>query len=315
VCGHDCLGGTCAAGACQPIVLESGQPNLADLVVGPEPFGGSGLYYTTASPFNGTVRRCSVFGCGDMQTMRNGQPSPSGVAVTTDHFYWGTDTGIYGCMLTGCGNGLTTTVAAAAVAQELAIDGNTIFWTEQSTGFVRSCDLTSCPTPTLIAQAPSAFGIAVTVNNVFFTTWSSPGKVLSCPRGGCAAPTMPTLVEDMADVPRAILATGGYVYWTEVGVADEGKVRRVKDSGGLPEDFLTSLHHPFALATDGTTMFVANAGLGDTDGSIESCPIASCDSALQTNASHQSHPNAIGVDATAVYWLNKGSGTVMKVAR
>jgi hypothetical protein len=85
--------------------------------------------------------------------------------------------------------------------------------------------------------------------------------------------------------------------------------------GPLDPPLLTGLDHPYALATDGTTLYFANDGVGDTDGSIETCTITSCMSTRATLVGHQSHPQAIAIDAQGIYWLNRGSGTVMKLAR
>src|SRR5215467_10227089 len=68
-CGHDCLGGTCVTGICQPVIIANGVTDLEGLAI-----DAANVYWTDA--IGGGVFSCPLAGC-------TGGPIPIAVSVAS----------------------------------------------------------------------------------------------------------------------------------------------------------------------------------------------------------------------------------------
>jgi hypothetical protein len=281
-CDHDCLGGGCAGGACQPTTLAA--KKNAPLGIALDDVA---LYFTTAggfdagagdaSPFlDDTVERCTLPSCtGGSQALASNQAYPVGLAAIGGVVYW-TNTlsaTVSSCARDGCGGAPTVMTAnAGASAWELTGDATGIYWTNEG-GDVRACTTTTCGSfPTLLRTGATPTAIARGAGSLLFVTERGTG---------------PNFVD--------------------------GAVSRGQTTSGPGTRIASGLQSVNGIAADAANVYFVTSG----DGSVWKCPLATgCiganASSLVLLANAQNTPWRIAVDATDVYWTNKGDGSVMR---
>src|SRR5215472_8465185 len=112
-CEHDCLGGSCAGSACQPVAL-------ATRPVGPQGLAtdSNNVYWTSSGA--GTVDQCALSGCGGTRVqLANGQAQPNSVAVGGGAVFWTDYTGadIMSCPIGGGTVSTFATLPSGAVGR------------------------------------------------------------------------------------------------------------------------------------------------------------------------------------------------------
>ena len=141
-CGHDCMGGTCVAGRCQPVgVGAATEPNAQGLFVDK-----ANVYWTNTGP-GGQIKRCSVAGCGGTPTLLAANlASPNAVLASGTGVYWTNYSGytLMSCAIGGCSLAPTTLATVSVTANSfgrLASDGVALFFSNGGSGIIRSCPL------------------------------------------------------------------------------------------------------------------------------------------------------------------------------
>jgi hypothetical protein len=300
-CKRDCLGGACAATACQPVVLATGEAGARGITLDANnvyfgnisairkipKMGGSAvtlttftspvipnfltidannLYWSTATyTGQGSLQYCPLGNCSSPTTLAAGEPMPMTVAVDATNVYWSNaNGGVRKCAIAGCGGSPTTLVNVWSLA--LSIDANNVYYT--SSNGIFSCALGGCNnSPTLLASNNSSpMSIAVDASTVYWVT--NTGLVAKCAKGGCSnAPT--ELVNLLGPALESVVYDTNDVYYIS----------------------------PFA-------------------GSIQKCAAAGCNKMPTVLAANQQSPMQIASDSTAIYWTDQTfPGQVLKLAK
>jgi hypothetical protein len=292
-CGHDCLGGTCQAGVCQPLVLALGQPNPEALVItasavywtnlgdgtvamvsldggsprviasGQSPRGlatdGQSLYWTNVS--GGTIARSSLSG-GPVDTIASGLGSPYDLAVSGSFFAW-VDREESGSVTYETADRTMGVLLATAQKRPtaLALDGDLVWFLDEGSttssftdGQLARVSRTTLTLEPLETSLQHPRGLAVESGVAYFTVFGS-GAVMR--RGGSGAAS--TIASSQFQ-PAAIAVGGGIVYW--VNEYEGGAVMQVSKDGGPPKILAPGQHVPHAIAVDDKSIVWASTGDG-----------------------------------------------------
>lgn len=278
-CSHDCGGGQCVSGVCQPMVIATGQQGPRTLFV-----SGSTVYWTNhTDAYAGSVASCPVTGCvGPPQTYATGLYDASGISVSAGSIFFGVfgatpaeggpanqSSGMFACSTAGCAMNPAPLTNTPGAIVGVASDGVNVFWNDSGYGQVLSCGVSGCNgTPTVVASNIGSpwYGLATDATSVYFAGRGD-GTVYSCPKAGC---------------------------------------------GGSPKTIVSGLDGPYSLAVDSDTVYVTTYDPNDmnTPAPVVSCPLTGCTTTTPTMvAANQATPSGIAADGAGVYWANEATAT------
>lgn len=327
--GHDCLGGLCLGGMCQPVEIAGGQRGGGGIVVTADR-----VYWSEWSRF--VISSCPVAGCGPEGMLRDdiamGQINPTQVALSATHVYW-TDFGAGGalrrCDLPLCIGGVETLSDGPTPPTSLALAGTDVYL---GLGFggvdgaVLRCPLDGCGAAganafTYASQLAGAVsGVAVSKDGVFWIDINE--HAFQCPLTGCTgAPQQ--IVQGSAE---SIAIDDTSLYF---GAGDAvGGVFKCPLAGCGANDADKVLVAPTTirattLIVDGPNLYWLEQGpTGAAEGLVKR--VGKSGGVVTTLAAGQRFPVALAVDATSVWWLNRGlgiapgdqiDGSVMRLAK
>jgi hypothetical protein len=281
-CGHNCLGGSCVAGACQPVVVsirpDDSLPTVASLVA-----RGGAVYYTDYVPDGGHVWKQQLSG-GDPVALAS-DPSPRGLVVDDQYVFW-TSTSANAIYRVPIGGGKSEPLALNQDAHMLAADADHLYWSSEKDNVVRkiakiggagATDLSNYSTPREVAVDETAvyFSIGVAVMSVPLD-----GGTLETVKGGYLGTNGLSVANGFAYVcdpvlnavskinlkdqsataianarvgARWCLADGAFVYFIEGTTG--GTLSRAHMTGRI--DKLATATHITAIATDATSVYWA----------------------------------------------------------
>lgn len=304
-CGHDCLGGACVAGACQPIELakQGGQPWEITL-------DADHVYWNNTHceiskvPKNG----------GAVQILTEELINAGALAVRGGRVYSASSGGAVRYVSTA-GGPLSSLTAPVGGGFAVATDQSFVYWSSSapSPGADTLVKTDFAGKETSVVGEPSAgmTSIAVDATHAYWTRYSgdaASGAVLRVPLSGGATVA---LAWGTGFIQLAI--DGDDIYWLSDGTSEnswtDGALYTVKKSGGEPTQLATSLHGATRLAVDATHVYWTEAyGM-----LIRKVPRSGGDAV--TLATSDGNPQGIAVDDHAVYWVDPGNGRIMKVAK
>jgi hypothetical protein len=308
-CKHDCKGGGCLGGVCQPYAIVTGNEGPYGIAVH------DGVVYFTSS--DDTVYRCMADTCSDTLTqMTSGQQLPRRITTDATNVYWASegfvsDGGLSGsiatCGLAGCPGGVPTVLAVPEQGPfDLVVDTTTVYWTTIFGKLVRSCNVSGCGNMPKTLSSPGVVlsGVAVDATSIY---WAEPmaGNVIQCPLSGCVSPT--PFASGQSN-PTEVDVVNGMLYWST-----SAAIMSCPTTGcvGAPAVFAKNQPGAVALAHDDTTLYWTSSQDG---GQIVGCPLLGC-TMPAVLANMQGVPTDLAVDDTALYWTNATTGTVTRVIK
>ena len=259
-----------------PVVVAGGQAQPVSLRL-----GGSAIYWTVAGTFadDGSVKAVDALG-GTPSLLADGQAAPRDILVDGDRVLW--------------------TAAPPGGGAGSIVELN-------DTGEVSEIlDMLDLPE-----------GIAADSQNLFFTEFSPTGRIL---QANLESPGS-ALTLTQGFYPFRIVASGTHVYWTNEGTFgnNDGSVQRYDygGSGGL-ETIVDMQPTPRGLTLDDSsgTATALYWTTFDENGSVMRVEINAAGlGAVEVVASGQSLPVGVAIDEGHIYWTNRGSGTVARLAK
>jgi hypothetical protein len=298
-CGHDCHGGDCKMGVCQPAPLAPQEGHPTALAI-----DATNVYWLSEWGF---VRSCPKKG-GTPTTLAKIQGYSQNIAVDATNVYWTESGSVFACAIGGCNQTPAVLASGQKGASGITSDGVTVYWVnEVQFGQVMSCAVGGCGgAPATFASVvvwPSA--ITTDGKNVYWTMWWS---TRFCAVGGCQNPTPlsdwggTTIAMDATNV-YATAPTGsgnGYPIWKcPLTGCNLNSTKLAPDTGD-------------GIAVDATNVYWTRSD----NGTISSCAIAGCNQTPTVIATGQSRPLSIAVDTTTIYFTSDDyKGAVMQLAK
>jgi hypothetical protein len=333
-CGHDCLGGGCLAGKCEPVMLASGQAYATKIAIDDDSVYWVNYQTSFAVMKIGKDGTCgNAHACPVQLAPTKGFLDvyyPSVVATDGTNVYWSnydgncTDQTIYQVRTDG-----TSFVRLGSLpcgAAGLSVAGGSVYWAR---GTVFRAPPGSMDAGAVVALPPADAGTASTVfsvladaTHVYFTTYED-GFLYGVPLGSSCSEGASCAVLVTGDTPSGpvgLTMAGDYLYWTNVA---DGTIKRVPKAGGTRTVIATGQGYAQAITNDGVNLYWANF----VDSTVRTAPLSAekaCDASTCTIlASGQQLPSGIAVDDKAIYWTTQtmtvsmpsNTGTVMKLAK
>ncbi len=348
-CGHDCLGGACAAAQCQAYALVPAQLGAAGIAV-----DATSVYWTTFVA--GQVLKANKDGTGVTILATDTDGNPFDITLDATNVYW-TDQGGTG----GTGAGTVNTCPKSGASPRvqltpddlntvggLSVDPTHIYWAEGNSNDVvgvlnRSDGGIGYLVAGLFIGGP--YEIAADDASVFFSTdYAVQKSPKNAPLAYGDPQTDDTLATDAASLTTyyssdttptfawGITLDDTNVYWTVQGSGLVQFASRTATGAITPTTLTSAEVVPTMIAVDATNVYwTASGPNSDTnpqdypqylDGYVATCPKAGCPSAGPTKlATKLVGPYGIAVDDTAIYFTQDGNipnattGSVWKIAK
>jgi hypothetical protein len=246
---------------------------------------------------------CSAGGC--MVTLAT-EATPYVVLVDAENVYWTDAAGTI--VKEAKAGGTPTTIYSqwGESLQNVAVDGDAIYWTNEQPGSIMKLSVSGGAATTLTTTSPAAGTLTSLAAFGGMVFWTNSNSVMSVPESGSAVATVATGM----DSPTGVMADDTYAYWAS-GVASTGKIMRALRGGGAVTTLAKGQDDPLGIALDASYVYWTALGSTRTaTGTIVKQPIAG--GTPTTLATGQGFPWGIAVSATGVYWANSLTGTVMR---
>lgn len=331
-CAHDCLGGACIAGVCQPVLVTQSTSLAPYAMV----LDGTTLYFANVrgsalatvykidkTATNGTATLLVDYNVGYPSATQPMTGLPYDIAVQGGFFYvslyagsgmggfW--EAGIDRCPVTGC---TQTTIAYYGINSYAVVASSTnVFFGSADSGDNYTLQKAA---PNLSGRAaltvPSSEvnGLAMDGADVYY---ASADGVFHC---GTTCDTAALTQGQSLDAEQLALDTTT-VYFTSTPFSGTATVQSVPRAGGPPKLISGKPAIPFAVATDGTNVYFTDVGdiTMPSTGAVYVCPVAGCANAevqLSNGPSAGDNPRPIVSDTNAIYWGTRG-GSIWRLAK
>jgi hypothetical protein len=259
MCGHDCLGGLCTTGQCQPVQLIGSQADPAGIAV-----DSTSVYWTNSS--GGQVNKIPIGG-GTVTPIATGQMNPGGIAVDSANAYWAdyNDGTIHAASIGG--NGTVSPIASSLVNPvSVALYNGNVYWTNSEQGNSGAGNVGFATTAGYgvvytVGSSYLPWNLVVVGNTLYWTSNSdgSQGLVFSAP--AAANSTVKTLVTQTqsggADYTSAFAVAGALYYSSCFSNA----IKMAPLAGGNATPIVTG-QCAAGLAADGSYLYWTQSGSG-----------------------------------------------------
>ncbi|HZO13067.1 MAG TPA: hypothetical protein VFB62_07405 [Polyangiaceae bacterium] len=231
-CNHDCLGGDCVDGECQPVLLDEGVPGeiYKHIVV-----AGDRVFWSVASPDE--IRAIPAEG-GERSTFGSA-PSPDFLAASATHLFASSfvNGAVYAWNLATAQ--MATLVSEGGPVAGIAVESSVAYYHRHAPqGAVRAIALSGTTANDIATEQYLGFGILVESDSVYWSTLgtgtvATPGTIATTLINGAGAPSVLAPNELK---PSGIALDSTHVYWIDANA----RVRRVERNGaGMPKTMFT----------------------------------------------------------------------------
>ena len=288
-CGHDCQGGSCTGGVCQPVSLVANSGKLGYIRV-----DATHVYFVDRKA--GSVQRVPKRG-GAVESIATAQPPLYQLAVDATHVYFTAGTGVSRVPKAG---GAVEPIAVQG-GDELMLDDGAVYsstYTLDDTGAVGRASKDGTNAVVLVPNLRQCESIVPSGDAVFI----GGAKILRYVKATASVTTLANVYA------RRLAADPTHVY--AIGY-DGLDVTRIDRASGATNVLATSPAMPRAsdIAVDDTHVYWAT---GVASGFVVRVPKVG--GAVEIIASQIDVPWGIAVDDDAVYWSTVG-GTITKRAK
>lgn len=315
-CGHDCGGGECVAGACQPVRVAGNLDRPYSLAVSPE--SGQVFWLTPTQ-----VSRCPLTGCQSPARLAEFEEHVpvkklDNIVATEQDVFWLGDrppAWLMQCPAAGC----TFEVPDAQDGYELdsprslVREGDLLVVGERFS--IRVCQAQGGCTLASCVGADSIQSVAIDDTSVFWMESTDPGGLYSCPRQGSGTPLRLT-----ADRGLIVRLHEGSLYVAKS--TGDAIYRCSRDGcGGQGADVVTGEVGINSLVVNARGLFWTTLGSAtEATGAVKTCPLDGCGSqGPRVLATGQAQPTDLHVIGDDVLWVDQGltgtaqSGAIMRV--
>lgn len=301
-CAHDCLGGACSGGRCQPVAIATEEANPSAVLV-----DATHVYWSAQG-----IRRAPKLG-GAVQVLA--KDAPRFMAADDASIYWvASSSSVLLRSVPKAGNpdgglGSERTLLEPSTYGELAVDAANVYVAVESKllgdVILRVPKAGGAVTPLIHDDASSGRSPMVSDGSLLFYSAHLPGKVRAVSVALSDA-GVDAAVEISPAPAYAVTLDPSFVYWT----TQNGSVKRAQKDGGGASTIASGQLSPTHLAVDASGVYWAN-GLANE---IVSCPLSGCGVSSRVIAERQD-VSSIAVDDASVYWTSRAGGAVMRVAK
>ncbi|HSQ63684.1 MAG TPA: hypothetical protein VLM85_10745 [Polyangiaceae bacterium] len=327
-CGHDCVGGACTTGVCQPLKVANG----AGPITNAPPMATDGTYVCwSINTSSGTVY-CAPTNVTTAVpiAVASGQDKPAAIAVAAGKVFWGTGGG--GIITLHSGNPantsdtpLTPTIAPLGGdfydLENLAANsaGTQLYVSYENSlsngvdyalmiddldigGQSRSNVVTVSGTNSLSMRTRGL----VTDDKALFYSYNygatNGGTVVRTPLGSGSG----TVISSAEDSPVGTFVDNGFAYW-----ANSSAIRRSTiTQAPAPADVVPNVGSVIGLAATSTHVVWTEYGGQE----VKIAPAAGGAASTYVAGQLGDEPSSLVRDTVAIYWIDKSDGSLHKVA-
>ena len=295
-CGHDCRGGSCIVGVCQPATIAVDQPSATGLAVDDE------YVYWTTQEANGAVRRALKLSPDVVEDVATSQLGPFDVAVDDTHVYWNCPNDGTVTRVPKGQRSMDSIATGESSPYAIAIDADFVYWPAAASPMgvaVRRAAKAPPHDPQDLGVDDTGvypYAIAVDDTHVWWTDRLK-DAVMRIPKTGGTPETVAPLSSGAR--PRGIVSAEGAIWWVE----QTGRVMRWQ--GGRATQVATGAGNPRDIAVHGGDIYWSEHEGSAIRWAGQTEPLAE----------GENLPHDIATDGLAVYWTNYGGNNVRLLVR
>jgi hypothetical protein len=311
-CNHSCQGGACVAGSCAPVMVASAQDNPSYLTA-----DDTHLYWRRGPTTAGAIARAPKDGSAaavEVVGMVNGVGA---LASSGTHLTYFANRNVWSCALPACAAPLR--LAPAIPTMSLGTDiadvhlnpaKARVFFTDQAKLY--SVPLAGGATTTHLTSTFPSVAMGVDTQFMYYAERDAMSQVSLQKLTINPPPSRASLVEFPAGsgLPRQLAVTADRLLWVSTG----GLSSILLDSPSRVPPTPLATGNITRMAVEGSTVFWGDF-MSAASGRILSCATSGCRGVAPAVHATTCGPNYLAADATTVYWICAGTGTVWKVAR
>lgn len=288
-CGHDCLGGACSNGVCQPVTLPGGGSCLAV---------DDSYVYLGGGP---SIWKTPIVGGAPSKVVDVTPLSADDIAIDGTYVYWGASTytgqtgGIFKAPKIGGAITQLSSETPASSPARIALDTNNVYWL--NTTSIWATSKYGGPLKQYVSGLSGLLKLTVDASDIYFVS-SNAGTVSRIPVAGGGITTVAA-----GQTPYAVALDATTVYWAN----EAGTIMKRPKAGGQPTMLVGGQNGPTEIIVDATSVYWTNI----SDGSVMRAGLDGQNPTVM--ATGQTTPRGIAQNAKAIYVVSdKG---LIKVAK